>query len=258
VVRIGDQTGASVDRIAAAFAAVRDSYDLTALNGEIEGLDNKIASEVQLALFTAVQDLIFDRMVWFLRNVDLAQGLVSVVEHYRGATAAIAAVLEQVLPQDARVARSGRLDELLRSGVPETVARRIADLPALSAAPPIALVADRINRPVAEVAATYFAAGAFFQLDRIISAARAIVITDYFDRLALDRALDTISDAERRLAADMMRNGAAGQAAVDAWIKPRSHEVERVRMAVHEITNSGLTLSKLSVTASMLGDLVRG
>jgi glutamate dehydrogenase len=258
VVRIGDQTGASVDRIAAAFAAVRDSYDLTALNAEIEALDNKIASEVQLALFTAVQDLVFDRMVWFLRNVELEHGLASIVEHYREAIAAIAAVLEQVLPQEARAARSARVEELLRSGVPEPVARRIADLPALSAAPPIALVADRINRPVAEVAATYFAAGAFFQLDRISSAARAIVITDYFDRLALDRALDTIGDAERRLAADMMKNGAAGQAAVDSWIKPRSHEVERVRLAVHEIANSGLTLSKLSVTASMLGDLVRG
>jgi glutamate dehydrogenase len=205
-----------------------------------------------------VQDLVFDRMVWFLRNVELEHGLASIVEHYREAIAAIAAVLEQVLPQEARAARSARVEELFRSGVPEPVARRIADLPALSAAPPIALVADRISRPVAEVAATYFAAGAFFQLDRISSAARAIVITDYFDRLALDRALDTIGDAERRLAADMMKNGAAGQAAVDSWIKPRSHEVERVRLAVHEIANSGLTLSKLSVTASMLGDLVRG
>ena len=42
VVRIADQTGASVDRIAAAFAAVRDSYSLTALNTAIEELDGKI------------------------------------------------------------------------------------------------------------------------------------------------------------------------------------------------------------------------
>jgi hypothetical protein len=33
--------------------------------------------------------------------------------------------------------------------------------------------------------------------------------------------------------------------------------VERIRSSVHEIKSSGLTLSKLSVAASLLGDLVR-
>ena len=37
----------------------------------------------------------------------------------------------------------------------------------------------------------------------------------------------------------------------------RPADVERIRAAVHEIANSGLTLSKLSVAASLLGDLVR-
>ena len=72
------------------------------------------------------------------------------------------------------------------------------------------MVADRTGANVAEVAATYFAAEAFFRLDRIASAARAIVVSDYFDRLALDRALDSIGDAERRLTAAMAGNGAAG------------------------------------------------
>ena len=40
VVRIADQTGAAPAAIAAAFAAVRDSYGMTALNGEIDALDN--------------------------------------------------------------------------------------------------------------------------------------------------------------------------------------------------------------------------
>jgi glutamate dehydrogenase len=42
------------------------------------------------------------------------------------------------------------------------------------------------------------------------------------------------------------------------WVKPRAGEVERIRSAVHEIAGSGLTLSKLAVAASLLGDLVRG
>ena len=71
IVRIADQTGAASSSIAAAFAAVRNSYDLIELNGEIDALDNKVSGKVQLDLYAAVQDLLLDRLVWFLRNVDL-------------------------------------------------------------------------------------------------------------------------------------------------------------------------------------------
>jgi glutamate dehydrogenase len=258
IVRIADQTGASTDRIAAAFAAVRDSYGLTALNGEIDALDAKIPGARQLELYAAVQDLLLDRVVWFLRNEDLSKGLAEIVEHYRAGIAAVGAALEGVLSVEALAARDARAADLAKAGVPEPLARRIADLPALAAAPDVVLVADRTGKGVAEVAATYFAAGTFFRLDRIVGAARGIVVNDYFDRLALDRALDSIGAAERRLTAEMLGNGAAGAAAVELWVKPRAGEVERIRTAVHEIAGSGLTLSKLAVAASLLGDLVRG
>jgi glutamate dehydrogenase len=119
------------------------------------------------------------------------------------------------------------------------------------------MVADRTGQKIDEVTATYFAAESFFRLDRIAGAARAIVVSDYFDRLALDRALDSIGDAERRLTAAMSGNGVSGAPAVEAWVAKREHEVGRIRTSVHEIASTGLTLSKLSVAASLLGDLVK-
>ena len=257
VVRIADQTGAAPAAIASAFAVVRESYGMTALNIAIDGLDNRIPGKVQLDLYAAVEDLLLDRIVWFLRNVELTKGLADVVTHYRDGVAAVAAALDGVLSEDALAARAARRQELAATGVPDELAGRVADLGALAAAPDIVLVADRTGKAVAEVAATYFAAGAFFRLERIASAARNIPIADYFDRLALDRARDSIGDAERRLTAAMVGNGAAGGGAVEAWVGPRKAEVERIRLAIHEIANSGLTLSKLSVAASLLGDLVK-
>jgi len=254
IVRIADQTGASADAIAAAFAAVRNSYDLIALNGEIDALDNKISGETQLALYAAVQDLLLDRLVWFLRNVDLKRGLETIIAHYHAGIAQVTAALDTALSKHALAALEA---ELVKAGVPQVLARRIASFGALKAAPDIVLVADQAKKPVAEVTATYFANEAFFQLDRVISAVPGIVVADYFDRLALDRALDSIGDAERRLTAAMVGNGMAGAGAVEEWIKPRRSEVERIRVAIHEIAGSGLTLSKLSVAASLLGDLAR-
>jgi len=257
IVRIGDQTGAGPAAIAAAFAATRNSYDLIDLNTAIDGLDNKVAGETQLSLYAAVQDLLLDRLVWFLRNVDLDQGLETIVAHYRDGIGQVSAALQSVLPKSAAAARDARAAAFVEAGVPSEMARRIADLRSLRAATDIVLVADRAKKPVAEVAATYFATEAYFQIDRVAHAASAIVVADYFDRLALDRALDSIGDAERRMTAAMVGNGMAGAGAVEEWVKPRKAEVERIRGAIHEIAGSGLTLSKLSVAASLLGDLAR-
>jgi glutamate dehydrogenase len=258
IVRIADQTGALPTAIASAFALVRDSYGMSALNEAIDALDNKISGALQLELYAAIQDLLLDRIIWFLRNVDLTKGLADLVTHYRDGIAAVTASLDGALSPVMQSARAARRQELREGGVPDELAGRLADLRTLTAAPDIVLVADRTGKPVGEVAATYFAAGAFFRLDRIAGAASAIPVSDYFDRLALDRARDSIGDAERRLTAAMVGNGAAGAGAVEAWVAPRKDEVERIRVSIHEIANSGLTLSKLSVAASLLGDLVKG
>jgi glutamate dehydrogenase len=257
IVRITDQTGASAASIAAAFAAVRNSYGLVELNGEINALDNRLSGDAQLALYGAVQNLLLDRVVWFLRNVDLTQGLDANIGHYRDGIAQVEAALDVALSKSAAAERDARAAALAGEGVPAALAQRLANLGVLKAAPDIVSVADRSAKPVAEVAATYFATESFFQLDRVTHAASGIAVADYFDRLALDRALDSIGDAERRLTAAMVGNGVAGAGAVEEWVKPRRLEVERIRAAIHEIAGSGLTLSKLTVAASLLGDLAR-
>jgi glutamate dehydrogenase len=154
IVRIADQTGALPPAIAAAFAAVRNSYDLIELNSQIDALDNKISGKVQLDLYGAVQDLLLDRLVWFLRNVDLTQGLEKIIGHYREGIAQVATALDGALSKSATNARDARVAELVVAGVPDALARRIGSLAVLKAAPDIALVADRAGKPVAEVAAT--------------------------------------------------------------------------------------------------------
>jgi glutamate dehydrogenase len=255
IVRIADQTGAPAAAIAAAFAATRDSYELTALNAAIDALDNTVSGKLQLELYMDLQNLLLDRLVWFLRAVDLSKGLAEVVAHYRQGIAAVAATLGDSLSQDLRAVRDARRQQLAAAGIPDPLAARFADLRALVAATDIVLVADRSRHPVDRVAATYFAVAAFFGIQQLTSA--EIVVADYFDRLALDRARDVIGDAERKLTAAVLEGGAWGPIAVEAWAAKRKTDVDRVRAATGAMASSGLTVSKLTVAASMLDDLTR-
>ena len=212
---------------------------------------------LKFGLYAELQNLLLDRMVWFLRNVDLGQGLAGIIDRYHADIEQVAQALDRILPEELAALKAARVDALQKAGVPDELARRIGDLRALGAATDIALVASQTQQPVVDVAATYFAAGAFFRLDRVAAAAREIRLTDYFDRLAYDRALAQIGEALRALTAHMVAAGAPGREAVERWAQARARDVERTRLAIHEIVASGLTLSKLAVAANMLSDLAR-
>jgi glutamate dehydrogenase len=190
--------------------------------------------------------------------VDVSLGLAGIVDHYRAKIAVVSGGLDAYLTPESRRCRDAAVQKMTSDGVPETVAWQIANLPLLRSATDIVLISDRTGQPVGEVAATYYAAEAFFQIDRIVAAARDIKLADYFDRLAFDRGFDAMGDALRRLVAGMTAEGVSGTEAVAAFAARKGGEVDRVREAIRSMVASGLSLSKLTVAASLLGDLARG
>ncbi len=255
VVRLSDETGADAPTVAAAYAATRDAYGLVALNGAIDTLDGTIPGAAQLELYAELQDLLMGRMVWFIRNVDLgAEGLEAVVARYREGIAAIAAALPDLLTADGRAQLAARTAEIEGRGAPADLARRLAALPALAAAPDIIRVAGEVGRPAIAIAATHYAVASFFGLDALFAAARAVKVEDTYDRIALERAVAAIGSAHRRLTGEAAEAG-EGEVAVARWSETRGPALTRIREAVGAIAGSGLTLSKVSVAASLLGDL---
>ncbi|WP_429024619.1 NAD-glutamate dehydrogenase [Bradyrhizobium sp. I1.14.4] len=256
VVRLIDETDADIPTIVMAYVAVDECYGLKWLNDAIDALDTCIDGQVQLSLYASVQDLLLSRMVWYVRNVDFRDGLEAVVARFGPAIRQIVAGLDTTLPPDLQAARGKRRQELADAGVPAGLAFELADLDALVSAPDIVTVAERTTRPIGDAASTFFAAEANFRLDRIIAAARSVPANDYFERMAIDRAIEQIGGAERKLAADMLATGQSGHPAVEIWLAAHP-EAARIRRSVEEIAASGLTLAKLTVAANLLGDLVK-
>jgi glutamate dehydrogenase len=258
VVRLADQTGASAARIAAAFAVARDAFGLEELNAAIDALDARIPGALQLDLYAEVQTLLLHRMTWFLRNVDLESGLEDVIRRFRAGVDAVAVDLDRALGEEAAGRRSARATELVRQGVPGPLAVRLSALLALSGAADAVLIAERTGRPIEAAAAALFAVAGHFQLGKIVRAAQAMTVSDYYERLALDRALDQIGVAAREMSVAALgaSREAACEQAVANWAEA-SPDAARVRRAVNEMAGAGLTLARLSVAASLLADLSR-
>jgi len=256
LVRIAEQTGAAVADIARAYVAVRDSFGLQTLHADIDALDNRLSGAVQLELYRALQDLLLSRTAWFLRNVRFTKGVGPVVADYAASFAEIEKTLADVLPEnlaDRAAAGAAKFEE---RGVPAKLARRIASLPELADVTDIHVIANEKRAPLALAAEVFFAVAAHFQVSRIESLARALPVADYYDGLVLERALETLAEAHRRIAAQAIAVG--GRKPLDSWIAARHEAVGRtVERVTAMIEGETLTVSRVTVAAGLLADLVR-
>jgi glutamate dehydrogenase len=255
ITRLADQTGADAPAIARAYALARDSYDLISLNSAIDALDGKLTGNLQLSLYSAVQDITLNRTAWFLRNTDASGDLEADVDIFRSGINEVTRILSQILPSSAAATLASRTASYVASGLSPDLATRIASLSEMAAAPDIVLVSRLSGKPVKDVAATYFVVDEAFRLGQLNEAGRAVTVTDYYDRLALERALDGIDAAQRHLTAEIVQGGGVGEKGVTDWIATRESEITRIRATVDQIVSSGLSVSKLTVAASLIGDM---
>ncbi|RYE27887.1 MAG: NAD-glutamate dehydrogenase, partial [Hyphomicrobiales bacterium] len=243
--------------IAAAYAIARDSFDLIALNGEIDALDARIPGKTQLGLYGAAQELVTNRMGWFLRRGVAKPGTIEqTIARYAKGVKELSGELGSLLPETASQARLARIAVLTSEGVPEALATRIASLPALAEATDIVDIAERSKRGIGDVARIHFGIDALFGLSNLKAAAAAVPATDDYERLARERAIETLDDAQSNLTQEVSAS-ANGQGTLESWLAERSEDAERTRTTVNAIASSGLTLPKLMVAAGMLADLPR-
>lgn len=248
-------TRSDAPAIAAAYAIARDSFDLIALNGEIDALDARIPGKTQLGLYGAAQELVTNRMGWFLRRGVAKPGTIEqTIAHYAKGVKELSAELGSLLPEAASQACLARIAVLTSEGVPEALATRVASLPALAEATDIVDIAERSKRKIGDVARIHFGIDALFGLSSLKTAASAVPATDDYERLARERALETLDDAHSSLTQEASASG-NGEGTLDSWLAERGEEAERTRSTVNAIASSGLTLPKLMVAAGMLADL---
>ncbi len=251
-------TSADAAQVAYAYAAARDSFDLTGLNASIDALDNRVTGAVQLFLYSEVQTLLVNQTLWFLRNISFETGLAAIVKTYSSGIEKVRNSLSDILPPFIEKSVARQAAEFEEGGAPKDIARRIAELSALTLASDIVLLSEQSGTEVELAARGYFAVLERFRLGRITELSRHVKTVDHYDRMALDRALANVMRAQRDLSMDVLRAGEGTiEKRMQAWDNALSGEISRIETMVTELTEGELTVSRLSVAAGLLSDLAR-
>jgi len=256
--RVTDHTGAKLDTIARAYVVVRDAFRLPQINAEIDALDNKISGKLQLELYSVLQERVISQTIWFVRYGDFSKGLEVEATRYRKAVDMLMQILEKVGPDflgDRIAADTARFET---AGVPSKIARTMGRMPIAGLIPDILYAATTSQMPLNQSVTAFFDITERFRIDRMVQAAREIETSDYYDGLALDRALQSLHRARRDIVVKMLTASTAKSSSKDNWIDQHIDAVKSTREQISAIVEQDqATVSRLTVAANILADLAR-
>ncbi len=253
-----DQSGATPAQIATAFAMAYDSFEMLSLNTEIDKLDNKINSDVQVRLYLKVQNLLRRQTAWFLRFVDNGKtDLNKIVTLYKDGIQTLMNSFSDHLPAESFEFVQKQAAELIDAGVPKKLANTMAAMRYLDNASDIVRVAERANFDLKHVAKLYFSVGDFMGIQWLISNARKMQMHDYYDRLAINRLINGLQTTHRQIVVSILAQDDDKDKALKLWKHKYADEIAKANVAITNVNASGaLTLAKLAVAAAHIGDVV--
>lgn len=254
--QLQDITGRTTGEIVEAYAVVRDGFDLPELYRRIDELDNRIDGQFQLSLYERVRKLTVSATAWQLKHGDANAPLEERVRELREAVVQLTPALKEKQSDFLRERMETASAEMAEAGVPVDLARKLALLDSMALVPDISRAARMAASDLPQTADAYFAVSDVFQIGRIESAAAGISTSDYYDELALLRALDTIDTARCNITVAALKANRDSSDPVAAWLADGGQRISRVIDALASLTTSGdITVSRLSVAAGLMADM---
>ena len=258
---IQEDTEVGVGAIARAYAVSREAFEIRHLWAEIELLDGRVPARLQLSMLLAINELVRRTTIWFLRTLPGTINLETAIAAYGPGIATLAQQIGTLASGPIREQMDARARELTDQGVPAALAASVAALDPLAAALDLVEAGKAAGRSIADAAQVYFALGDRLGLDWLRRAAGQVQPADYWQRLAMNAAVEDL-DVQQRLLTGAVLNGANGAAALEAvagWEQRQGAVLGRVGRVVAEFTAAGsIDLARLAIATRHLRSMRAG
>jgi glutamate dehydrogenase len=240
VARAQEETAADPAAISRAYTIAREIFSMRSLWADIESLDNAAAAKVQYAMFYRTGRLLRHTSYWLLRERGKDLHIENAVRELRTGVEQLIASIDAALGGDSRLQYDATLAELTASGVPEKLARRVAQLALLEPALDIVALARAERVPVAEVARVYFELGVSLGLDWLHGEIDRLAVDGPWQASARTGLRDAAMRAHRVLARQVLhtRSARAGER-VARWSAQRGEALTSWKRTLTEMRAVG-------------------
>ncbi|WP_252374324.1 NAD-glutamate dehydrogenase [Hydrogenophaga sp. 2FB] len=236
--------------VVSAYTLAREVFALEPIWDQIDALDNKVTTELQLSLLTQLAAIAQRASRWMLRQ--RGQGdLPTLIAKYRPAARTLRQHVEQWLPATAREQWKVASARLVQAGVDAQLADDLTVLDHLYPVLDLVDVAAKAGSTLEQAARTYFAIESTLGLDRW---------RQHIGKLPTDSLWQTQARASARddvysIAGQLVLSLLSSQQELTSWQERHAKAIERVNAMHESIANQAPDLAPVSVALRELRQL---
>jgi glutamate dehydrogenase len=260
VTRAAEETGASTEHVARAYAVCREVFSLREYVEAVEALDNVVDVDVQTTMYMEFQRLLDRSVRWFLRNIRDDFDVAAEIERFAPVVRRWHGRMGEVLVGSDHVRISLRAEEMLARGVPAELATRYAGLLDEFALLDITETALRETADADEVARLYFYLSERYGADTMLERIAQLERGDRWQALARGALRDDLYAALEALTRSILAlaDGGSVEERTATWERENAGQLARTRQTIEEMNGlERVELAPLSVALRSLRSVIR-
>ncbi|QBL09328.1 NAD-glutamate dehydrogenase [Rheinheimera sp. D18] len=249
--RMQEEAGASLGEVTLCYAIARDLFDLPTMWHKLEQLDNVISATLQTKFLHQLRRTMRRVTRWFLRHRNKALDIQQTVDFFKPAYQQLSKDLSNYLAPAEAEQLLQKQAALVEQGVPEDIAKYLAQLSTVFSVMDIAQVVDAEKMALPLVAEIYFKLGDKLDLHWFLEQITNQPVANHWQALARASYREELDWQQRSLSAVVARScgkTCSADEVISTWITEHNALLERWRLMLAEFkTTKNHEFAKFSV-----------
>ncbi|MDF2177527.1 NAD-glutamate dehydrogenase [Aliiglaciecola sp. CAU 1673] len=240
--RLQEETGASISEVVNAYSVVKGIFNMDSLWREIEQLDNKIGADVQLKMLDDMRRTLRRSARWYLRHGVKSMDIEEAIGFYQATKDDLSKNLEHYLVDSEYSELNEKTQALVKAGVPDAVAFKVASLSNMFSCLDLAQVCTNEDKSVSLVASLYYKLGNRLQLHWFLDQINRQEVANHWQALARASYREELDWQQRSLTSVLLKfdpAAADAEALLDKWVETHQLLLERWNHMMSEFKTSG-------------------
>ena len=240
--RLTAETGKDPADVVRAYRIARDVTGAEDRWDAIEALVGTVEPALQSELMGGVDWLVEAIARWYLAHAG-AEPMVGAIENAQASFSEIAAALPDIGPVQWRTERTLVVEQLVKRGIPEPVARRHAYQGELAHAPDIIDLGHITGRPIRSVARVFFLLGQLFGINWLEARVDQLPASSRWHRRAIQAVDEDLLMLRRDLAERVLTESASDstpQQAMESYLATRGNAHDRLTKFMSSLALDGV------------------
>lgn len=258
-----EKSGRSCADVARAYVIVRDSFGLRSLWDQIEALDNKVPSDIQMSVLMEISELTKHAINWFLNRFSEDLDIGREIENFGTHIRTLRSNMDDIITEGVKKDAAARAAVHRRNGLPASLAQEISLIPVLSSSCDIINIASTQKTNLLHMAQTYFQIGEKFHLVWLREKALHLRSDDSWQSKASRGMIDQLYKCQAGITVQVLRDvqikNGTGKSLVNKWLQAHEEQVARLDPFFTELHRAGsVDLAHLVIAEQRLRKLYGG